>query len=225
MVDYRQFTDAILQGANQAAPASSMADLGESFKGAFRAGAVARPGRAQGVAAQQQADDEEKRRQAAAQARINEIKDQMDPSKYQRVRKADGGFDFFDPSGKPINVETYARRTGQRRVDVLSDSENPLDLQFVDDYKKMNDLNQAVWSNDTATLSEYQSIFPDLFAGGKSPTPEELNKKLLEKYPHMFGLGSYQQSVQNMGKPLFRAGSSAAPVSSGTGGRSGWRPS
>lgn len=222
MVDYRQFTDAIFQGANQGAPASGDAIIGNSMRGAFRGAAVDRPGRAQGAAATQQAADEEERRKAAERARIQELQDQMDPSKFQRVRKDDGGFDFLDPSGNKIDVETYAKRTGQRRVDVLSDSENPLDLQFVDDYKKMNDLNQAVWSNDTGALSEYQSIFPDLFAGGKSPTPEELNKRLLEKYPHLFGLGDYNKSAGNLGKPLFRSG---AKQSTGGGGKSGWRPS
>lgn len=216
-MDYRQFTNAILAGANQGAPASNNSVIGNAFTGAFRGAAVARPGNAQGVASAQQADDEEKARRAAAEARARELQDKLDPSKYQKIRKDDGGFSFFDPSGKEIDIDTYAKRTGQRRVDVIKDSDNPIDQQFIDDYNQMNDLNQAVWRNDTAALAEYKSMFPDLFSrgGGINPTPEDITKKLLEKYPHIYGMGNYQKSLSNLGNPLFRTGSSSSSSSSG----------
>ena len=188
-MDWKQFVDAVKQGANVGAPSSAIPELGNAMRGAFRSSALGTASRAMGVTAQQNADDEEKRAAAAREARAREIQDMLDPSKYIKQRKDDGGFAFFDPKGKEIDVDTYAKRTGQRRVDVLADSENPVDLQFIDDYKQMNDLNQAIWRNDTGALAEYKALYPDLFKGGTKP--EDLNRKLLEKYPHIFGMGNY----------------------------------
>lgn len=210
MDNIQQFSNAVIKGASmpgiQGDPIVSNA-----MAGSFRLGAQKRAGNAMGVVAQQQADEEEKRRQAEQQRRIQELQDQMDPSKYQQVRKDDGGFAFFDPSGKEIDIDTYAKRTGQRRVDVLKDSENPLDQQFIDDYMQMNDLNQKIWQNDTEEINNYKLQYPELFSNGNNPTPEEINKKLLEKYPHIYGMGQYERSYSNLGKPLFRmTGSSSS---------------
>lgn len=224
-MDYRQFTDQILKGASQGAPNGAIPELANAMTGAFRAAAVARPGKAQGQVAQVQADEEEKRAAAAASARANEIKDLLDPGKYDRRRKDDGGFAFFDPTGKEIDIDTYAKRTGMRRAEILADSENPVDLQFIDDYNTMNEINQAVWRNDSSALKDLKMDYPDLFSGDKSPTIEELNRKMLEKYPHIFGRGNYQVSKSNLGKPLFRmSNDSMSMTPSPQAGSQGWTP-
>lgn len=210
MNDIQQFSDAIIKGASSPGITGPIPEVSNAMAASFQLGGMQRAGRAQGVVAGQIADDEEKRRRAAAEAQMRAIQDQADPSKYNKLRKDDGGFAFFDPSGKEIDIDTYAKRTGQRRVDVIKDSENPVDQQFIDDYEQMNDLNQAVWKNDAAAISEYKSLFPELFSGNKSPTPEEINRKLLEKYPHIYGMGNYQVSKANLGNPVFRAIGSAS---------------
>lgn len=198
MNDLQQFSQAILSGAQQAAPSSYLPDIANAMRGSFNAAAVNRAGKAQGAVASQMAEDEEKRRQAALKA----AQDRIDPSKYQRIRKNDGGFAFYDPSGKEIDIDTFSKATGSRRSDILKDSDNPLDQQFLDDYAKMNEVNQAIWRNDSTAILGYQLAFPELFKNG-NPTPEQVNRLLLEKYPHIFGMGNYQKSLSNLGKPVF----------------------
>lgn len=205
-MDWKQYTQAILQGAQADAPASSIPELSQAMRGSFRASALERPGKAQEVAANEQAKRDEEASREAFRKKQQQLADMLDPGKYEKRRKDDGGFAFFDPTGKEIDIDTYAKRTGLRRVDILSDSENPVDLQFIDDYTMMNELNQAAWRNDAATLSEFKSMYPSLFSDkGKAPTIEELNKRMLEKYPHMFGRGQYEISRRNLGSPIFRA--------------------
>lgn len=197
MEDYKkQFLQAVQNGAG--APASSNQALANSFAGAFNDSSTKGAYGAFATSAAQNADDDRKAREAARQAQIQKLQDGMDPSKYQKLRKDDGGFQFLSPDGKEIDIDTYAKRTGQRRVDVLKDSENPLDQQFIYDWSQMNDLNQAIWSNNT----EAMDTFPQEF---RSLTPEQINKKLLEKYPHIYGMGNYEKSYSNLGKPVFRA--------------------
>lgn len=216
-MDYRQFTDSILKGASQGAPAGAIPELANAMTGSFRAAAVARPGKAQGQVATEQAAQEEERRKAAFAAEQKKIQDMLDPGKYDRRRKDDGGFAFFDPTGKEIDIDTYAKRTGLRRAEILSDSENPVDLQFLDDYETMNKINQAAWNNDSEALREYKRVYGDLFQGDNPPTIEDLNRRMIEKYPHIFGRGNYEVSRSNVGKPLFRMSSSYSSGMSGSG--------
>ena len=219
MDQIQQFSQAVLNGAGQATPSSYIPEIANAMRSKFALGGISQAGKGMGVVASQVADDEEKRREAARKQQLQELQDKMDPSKYQRLRKDDGGYAFFDPTGKEIDIDTYAKRTGIRRVDVLKDSENPIDQQFIYDYDQMNKLNQAIWSGDTASIQEYKAIFPDLFSNG-DPTPEQINKRLLERYPHMFGMGNYQKSLSNLGNPVFR---SSQQSGGSTGG--GWSPS
>jgi hypothetical protein len=212
-MDSKNFIGAILEGAKDLAPSSNNAAISNFFTPTFRAGAVQRAGRAMDVTSAQDADEEKKRREAARQAEIQKLQDSMDPNKYQKQRKDDGGFAFFDPSGKEIDIHTYAQRTGQRRVDVLKDSENPLDQQYIDDWSQMNDLNQAVWRNDKTAMDTFPAEF-------RSLTPEQINRKLLEKYPHIYGMGNYQKSLSNLGNSVFKNNRSAGTTeTSNQGGR------
>jgi len=197
----QQFSQAVINGASQPGPASWSPELSNAMTGSFRLGGMERAGKAAGTVASQIADDEEKRRQAAKEAKIRELQDQMDPSKYQKLRKDDGGFAFYDPTGKEIDVDSYSKRTGQRRVDVLKDSENPLDQQYIHDWSTMNDVSQALYSGDTNTINSLRQQYPDLFSGGV--TPQLMAKKLMDQYPHMYGRGTYQQSYGNINKPIF----------------------
>lgn len=200
MADIKQFADAVLKGAGAPTPASYIPQIAQFFQGRFQGAPVARAGAALGGAATLQAQEEEERRKAAEAARIRQIQDQLDPSKYEKRRKDDGGFAFFSPDGKEIDVDTFAKRTGQRRVDVLKDSENPVDQQYIHDWSTMNDITQALWSNDQIAIQGLTQ------AGVIKPNqrPEDLAKKLIEKYPHIYGKGNYEKSFRNLGSPVFK---------------------
>lgn len=203
MADARlaQFSDAVLKGARNKAPKSSIKEVSKAMEGTFALGAVQRAGKGQGVAATQIAEDEERRRQAALAARQAELQDKLDPSKYKQVRKEDGGFAFYDPTGKEIDIADYASVTGLRRVDILKDSENPIDQQYMQDYSTINDITQALWTGDKETVDGLKGQYPQLFTQGM--TPEMLSKQLMDWYPHMYKRGGYQQTLRNLNKPLF----------------------
>lgn len=136
---------------------------------------------------------------AARDAQIQKLQDQSDPSKYTMQRKADGGFAFYDPSGKEIDINTYAKITGQRRADILKDSENPVDQQYINDYNNMSDLTNAIYNNDTDTIKAFQQQNPST----KGKTPQQLVQLLISKYPHMYGVGSYQDTFNNRNRKIF----------------------
>lgn len=102
----------------------------------------------------------------AAKQHIEELKqqakdlqDETDPSKYTLKKKSDGGYDFFDPKGNQIDIATYTSKTGAKASDVLKDSENPIDIQYVNDYNNLQDLLSAVINKDTEKLDSYKQQF------------------------------------------------------------------
>jgi len=197
-MDIKQFADAVIKGATTGGFKSDFGLEGWSdpqLKHSMEANAG---GTMYGAIGQAGQSAEEKRKVAEANSKM-----MADPSKYQRLRKEDGGFAFYDPSGKEIDINQYAQATGARRVDVLKDSENPLDQQYIRDWSVLNDATQAMTSNDIPKINEYIKRYPGAFKGGT--TPQAVMEQLIQKYPHMYGKGSYEQSKSNFQNPLFRS--------------------
>jgi hypothetical protein len=90
--------------------------------------------------------------------RLLQIKDLQDPSKYQQVRTKDGGFSYFDPSGKQISIQQYSQATGKLPSDILKGSDNTLDHQYLNDYKQLEDFINAAQSGDSKTLDKHFKI-------------------------------------------------------------------
>jgi phage tail protein X len=223
MDDLKKLTQQFVQAANVQAPASSVPELQNFFKSAFMEGNVKRGLQAGGALSGQRAKEADEADEMARKKQIAALQDQADPSKYQKVRKTDGGFQFLDPNGKEIDINTYAQRTGQRRAEVLSDSENPIDQEYINDYNNMNELAQAFYNNDTATIQAYQQANPGL----ANRKPADLMSELIRKYPHIYGRGGsgaqgYQQTLKNRSMQIFSPGALGGGAAS-TGG--GWSPS
>lgn len=85
-----------------------------------------------------------------------------DINNYKFVQKPDGGYDFYDPAGQQVDIATLANRTGAKPADVLKDSQNPIDIQYRNDYKNLQDYVNAVLSKDTAKIKAYQKAEPAL---------------------------------------------------------------
>lgn len=119
----------------------------------------------------------------ASKQRQQELKDSIDPSKYQQVENKAGGYDFYDPKGNKITVDQYAKVTGQNRAAVLKDSQDPSDIQFRNDYNNLQDLLQATMDNDKTKLDEYYKNQPGL----KNMKPAELIDKFKSYYKGYFG--------------------------------------
>jgi hypothetical protein len=122
------------------------------------------------------------------------ILDRTDPNKYQQVPKEDGGYTFLDPSGKQISAFDYARVTGKAPDAVLSQSQNPIDIGFVQDYQNLqNYLNAKANSNHNP---EAKQLASDIEAKVKEAhgvdlgkmSMEAVQKRFHQQYPTVFGL-------------------------------------
>lgn len=187
-----KFRTAILQGAR---PKSSIPELSRAMESAFalpgsEAGARAIAGGSAAIAAEQEAAAEAARRarEAEIQDQIRKEQDKVDPSKYYSLRNDQGGYDFFDPEGKKINVHDYAMITGQRVDQILADSENPLDIQFVEDYGTMRKIMNAYANRDVEALNQLKQADPELYQNIQNAgSPAELSRRFMDYYPDYFG--------------------------------------
>lgn len=91
-----------------------------------------------------------KRAAAEAKARADDL---SDPKKYRRVRKADGGFDFFAPDGSQVDIATLTQRTGTRPLDWIDDSDNPIDKNYIANWKNLNDYMNAVTNQEATKIA------------------------------------------------------------------------
>lgn len=198
--DLKQFTDALSQGASISAPKASTSALQGYFDQAFQNSFSDVVGGAAGNAVSEVARQQNEREEESRQRQVSRLKRRLDPSNYRKVRKDDGGFAFYDPEGNQIDISTYAQMTGKRRADVLADSENPIDLQFIADYTNMQDVMDAFY-NDKQKFNQYVEQNEKL----RNVTPQNAMQQLVEYYPHMFGNGSYDQTLQNMNRLKYPA--------------------
>lgn len=135
-------------------------------------------------------------------ARLQEIQDKNDPAKYQKIKRQDGGFDFFNPKGEKIAPGEYAQVQGKSISDIFSDSDNLYEQQFRSDYESLNKLGQAWASGNTEEIKKILGVETDkdgkiTFSdeGGKALYErlqkgekfEDLSKQFLESYKDIFG--------------------------------------
>lgn len=221
MDDLKRIAQQFAEAANISGPSSYIPEVSAYSRAGAIEGAVKGGLSAGGTLSGQKAKEADEADAAARKAAMSKIADKLDPAKYRRERKGDGGFSFFDPEGKEIGIDQYAQVTGARLVDILKDSENPIDQEYISDYANMNDLAQAMYNGDSATAEAFISQNPEL----KGAKVENLMTELIKKYPHLYGRGSYQQTLSNRGAGGFKFNANAitGATSGGTGG--GWSPS
>lgn len=133
-----------------------------------------------------QASDIVKEREAAAAAK-------KDKSKYQRIKRPDGGYGFIDPTGQEISAHDYANAIGASPSEVLADSENPIDIGYQQDYKNLqeyisNKLN-AKYDPDAAGAAQAteEQIKKAYGVNLSKMKPGELIAKFKEQYPTVYG--------------------------------------
>lgn len=148
--------EAVLSAQNIQAPASPLgadsgAELGNLYAASFQL-----PQAKAAVGAQaQNAQEQVKQNEYAAKIKAQKEADKADPKAYKIVRKADGGYDFFDPDGQQVDIATYSQRTGVNPVEVLKKSDNPIDRQYINDYNNLQSFIDAVTAGDVKKVQEY----------------------------------------------------------------------
>jgi hypothetical protein len=214
-MNYKDFQGAIT-GAPQIAPPTTNPALASLFGSTFQLAQSNRGAQGLGAAASIQAQADAQAQEAARgnkaailKDKIQAIKDQNDPSKYQKVKKDDGGFDFYDPTGNKIDIHQYAQVTGKAIPAVLKDSENNLDLQFQQDYKTMQDIADAYANGDKSYLEKLatDSGDPEFFKG---KTAADVMKLFRNGYPNIYNTGTPGQNVRTTDQaPGFTGGGAA----------------
>lgn len=211
-MDYRNFQNAI-QGASQVQAPTTDPALASLFGSTFQLAQSNRGAQGIGAAAGVQAQTDERAQQAAAQQKAQELKDQaqklkdlQDPNKFQKVRKEDGGFDFYDPLGNKIGIQQFSQVTGKGPKDILKDSENNLDLQYLQDYKTVNDVVNAYANGDKQFLIKLakDSGDPEFFNDKKGI---DIINMFRQSYPHVYNQGGQEQGLRNVDQaPTFTGG-------------------
>lgn len=72
------------------------------------------------------------------------IADLDDPKNYRKELNEVGGYNFYDGKGKKITVQQYARDRNERVSDILKDSTDPGDVDYVNQYKKLSEMQRAL---------------------------------------------------------------------------------
>jgi hypothetical protein len=151
---------------------------------------------------------------AAEAAQIKALEAKSDPSKFQRVKKKDGGFAFYNGAGEEISAYDYAVALDKNPTDVLQDSENPIDLGYQQDFKNLNDyieakLNAKYSADDDKFAKQIEDqVREQQGVDLGSMNIDEVLQRFKEAYPTVYGLK----------KPGVQAGTTLLPYQQGTGG-------
>lgn len=145
-------------------------------------------------------------KRAALEAQAQKAADMADPSKYQMLPKDDGGYQFVAPNGKEISAYDYSRITGSPIDSILKDSQNPIDIGFVQDFSNLQNFMQAVLNKDKETVDSIVSQNKEL-ENYRNDIPGLL-KRFRQAYPTVFGGGGFQ----GRNTPGVRAGSTYIPA-------------
>lgn len=143
--------------------------------------------------------DEQNRQNAAASAKVEadaaaqRKADEQDASKAQMIMKPDhSGYYFYDGTGKQLNINQFSLLTGKRPDEILADSDNPRDQQFVNDYKTMKAISNAWVNGDTQTLQKYRAADPSKFNTivSQYKTPADMVKGFMSFYSDYYANGN-----------------------------------
>lgn len=229
-MDFNAYKNAIQSGAQMGAPTDNLmgsrmgGNLANFMNVNFQNAATSGP--TQGLIGTQ-ARDAANQEQMAAEARANAVadlkdklqqaKDMQDPSKFSIQKAQDGGLRYFDPMGKPISLSQYTQVTGKNPSDILKNSDNMLDKQYVNDYKNMEGIVNAFANGDKGFLDKLDPATKQKIQGYGNNDQERMTNMMnafRNLYPNVYG-GSGTGTVG-------QAASFSFPNQGGGGG--GWNP-
>jgi hypothetical protein len=187
--------------------ASNAGVIGNFLKGGFLANASDRATAVGGAQAQVAAANAKAQEDYARKLQIQNLsdkaqtmQDQGNPAKYQKVGKADGGFNFFDGAGNPITVQQYSQTKGTTPKQVLANSDNSLDQQYIAHYKLTQDLSNAIVNNDAKARDKIYKANPGLQQATKGLTGQQILEQFIKAYPHVYGGNGPQTPLQSLGQ-------------------------
>ena len=152
-----------------------------------------------------------------AQRKLQEEQDMLDPTKYIMRLKEDGGYDFYDPKGNQIDIATYSKATNQRPVDIVKDSQNPIDIQYAQDWTGLQKYVQAILDGDKTTITEMQTQDPELKQYSGKGDLDKLMQRFKQHYQRYYVPRTQNPNAWGArpGGMMFPAGDSGAGGSLG----------
>ncbi len=178
--------EAVLGSSNIQTPTSplgSFPELAKMYQSSFQLPQSSGAANILGNQAQKTVADQEAAAAAAKKAKQN----------YQRVKKADGGYGFFDGNGNEISAYDYANIVGKNPADVLADSENPIDIGYSEDYKNLNDyIKNKLNSKQDATSASAAKAVEDQVSKAHgvdlgTMNPQQIIEAFKAAYPTVYG--------------------------------------
>lgn len=164
-------------------PLGSFPELSQLYQSSFQlpqsSGAVSALGNQAGEIVRQQ-----EAAKSAAKAR---------KTNYQKVKRPDGGFGFYDGDGNEISAYDYANATGKKPSEVLTDSENPIDIGYLQDYRNLQDYMEAKFNSKGNTKSAAKAkqieatIKKNFGVDVGKMNPSVLIDKFKQAYPTVYG--------------------------------------
>lgn len=142
--------------------------------------------------------------------RLRSLKEAADPSNWRKVRKEDGGFDFLDGAGKKVSAWDYSKATGKNPAQVLSDSMNSKDLQFREEYERLEEVMSAVNNGDTEYFEKLNEQFKDdpkelaKIRNLQSMKPVDIMNRFRDHYQNVFSLGRGDAETGRLALPAQR---------------------
>ena len=138
--------------------------------------------------------EEQIKYQKDVEAKTQQLEQDMaDFSKYKKVPKDNGGYDFIDPQGNQVDVATVSQRTGTRPTEIVKDSDNPEDQQYVSDYTRLNKFVQSMQDMETGDkeAAAYVKTTVDNDPGlkklwsehlAKNSSPDDFTQKIMDYF-------------------------------------------
>lgn len=131
-----------------------------------------------------------KKAQAEAEARSRAF---SDPSKYTVVQRPDGGYGFYGPDGKEVTAAQYAAVAGKLPTDILKDSQNPIDQQYIQDSKNLSAYYKAKAQSkydkgQAAIAKQIETQVKNAYGLDLAKTPhQQVLQAFYSNYPTVYG--------------------------------------
>jgi hypothetical protein len=141
----------------------------------------------------QVAAENAKRAAAESQARSSSGGGSSGSQKYTAVKRPDGGYGFYGPDGKEVTAAEYANTTGKKLTDVLKDSQNPIDVRYVQDQKNLIKYLQAKSQSkfdpkQKAVATQIEKQVDKAYGLNLAKTnPTQLIQAMQQNYPTIYG--------------------------------------
>lgn len=133
-----------------------------------------------------QAQEANDRAARAAAATKQKQADLTNPKSYRKVKKKDGGFDFYDPDGNQVDIATITQRTGAKAREFIKDSENPIDIQYMEESDNLQDYITAKLSGNKKKYQEYEQANPELKRYQGKGGVDKLISKFKQRYERYY---------------------------------------